>query len=302
MPGAAASRCRGRSASTGRRAARPSASSAAGCRSTGTARAASIVRELDIPAASVATTWLAGPVPAVPGTYLLVATIERTTGDGAASVLGRPVAITVDVTVAPLVPDAARPARRSRCRSCPPGSRRRSSRRRSSRRPAADPRPSRTCRRRLRRRGYGLHRPVALVCGRCAGAMRRGAGASSRRRAREDIDDDGARCDDDHGPGGAARDAAQGGRPPPRGAPDQRAAGGRRRGADRRCRLRGGPARQGAGPRRGSAGDARPAPRRVRADPAAPGEGRGAHGRRGHDGAGDHDRRLALGAPGCVRS
>lgn len=70
----------------------------------GDGTAASIVRELDIPAASVAATWLAGPVPAEPGTYLLVATIERMTGDGAASVLGRPVAITVDVTVAPLVP------------------------------------------------------------------------------------------------------------------------------------------------------------------------------------------------------
>ncbi len=43
-------------------------------------------------------------MPAVPGTYLLVATIERTVGGDAASVLGRPVAITVDVAAAPLVP------------------------------------------------------------------------------------------------------------------------------------------------------------------------------------------------------
>jgi hypothetical protein len=70
----------------------------------GNGTAPTIVRELDVPAASMATTWLAGPVPAVPGTYLLVATIERTVGADTATVLGRPVAITVDVAVAPLVP------------------------------------------------------------------------------------------------------------------------------------------------------------------------------------------------------
>lgn len=63
-----------------------------------------IVVELDVPGSSGAVAWLAGPVPAAPGTYLLVAAIERSTGGGPASVVGRPVAITVDVTAAPLVP------------------------------------------------------------------------------------------------------------------------------------------------------------------------------------------------------
>jgi hypothetical protein len=63
-----------------------------------------IVRSLEVSAASGTVTWLAGPVPAVPGTYLLVASLERTIGGGPATVLGRPVAITVEVTAAPLVP------------------------------------------------------------------------------------------------------------------------------------------------------------------------------------------------------
>lgn len=76
----------------------------------GSGSAPAIVRALAIPAASVATTWLAGLVPAVPGTYLLVATIERSVDGDAASVLGRPVAITVDVAAAPLVPTPLVPA------------------------------------------------------------------------------------------------------------------------------------------------------------------------------------------------
>ncbi len=66
--------------------------------------APAIVRTLEIPAASGATTWLAGPVPALPGTYLLVASLERSVNGGSAAVLGRPVAITVEVTAPPLVP------------------------------------------------------------------------------------------------------------------------------------------------------------------------------------------------------
>jgi hypothetical protein len=40
----------------------------------------------------------------VPGTYLLVVSLERTGGDGSAEVLGRPATITVEVTAEPLVP------------------------------------------------------------------------------------------------------------------------------------------------------------------------------------------------------
>lgn len=61
-------------------------------------------RDLTVPAASAVTTWLAGTVPAVPGTYLLVASLERSNGTGAVEVLGRPVTITVEVAAAPLVP------------------------------------------------------------------------------------------------------------------------------------------------------------------------------------------------------
>jgi hypothetical protein len=71
---------------------------------TGDEAAPTIARTLEVPAASGATTWLAGPVPAVPGTYLLIASLERTVDGSPATVLGRPAAITVEVTATPLVP------------------------------------------------------------------------------------------------------------------------------------------------------------------------------------------------------
>lgn len=71
---------------------------------TGAEGAPAIVRTLEVPAASGVMTWLAGPVPATPGTYLLIASLERSVDGRPAAVLGRPVAITVEVTAAPLVP------------------------------------------------------------------------------------------------------------------------------------------------------------------------------------------------------
>ncbi len=63
-----------------------------------------MTRPLDVPAATSLATWLAGPVPAEPGTYLLVVSLERSTGDTPPQVLGRPIAVTVTVVAAPLVP------------------------------------------------------------------------------------------------------------------------------------------------------------------------------------------------------
>ncbi len=56
------------------------------------------------PAASAQAEWLAGPVPSEPGTYLLVASLERAIGTGPPQVLGRPATIIVAVMAAPLVP------------------------------------------------------------------------------------------------------------------------------------------------------------------------------------------------------
>ena len=70
----------------------------------GAGSAAPMTRQLAIPAASAQTTWLSGPVPSAPGTYLLVASLERASGDGQPHVLGRPVTITVVVVATPLVP------------------------------------------------------------------------------------------------------------------------------------------------------------------------------------------------------
>lgn len=63
-----------------------------------------MARELALPAASAGASWLSGRVPSEPGTYLLVASLERSTGTGSPQVLGRPVTITVSVTAARLVP------------------------------------------------------------------------------------------------------------------------------------------------------------------------------------------------------
>jgi hypothetical protein len=70
----------------------------------GTGGAPPLVRELALPAASARATWLSGPVPSNPGTYVLVTSIERTHGEGSPEVLGRPITVTVVVTAAPLVP------------------------------------------------------------------------------------------------------------------------------------------------------------------------------------------------------
>lgn len=70
----------------------------------GQGTAAPMTRDLTVPAATAASTWLAGPVPALPGTYLLVASLERATGAGPVQIVGRPVTITVEVTSVPLVP------------------------------------------------------------------------------------------------------------------------------------------------------------------------------------------------------
>lgn len=67
--------------------------------------APAIVRTVEAPAASSVAAWLAGQVPG-PGTYLLIASLERTVEGGTAIVLGRPVAITVEVTAPPLVPSS----------------------------------------------------------------------------------------------------------------------------------------------------------------------------------------------------
>ncbi len=66
-----------------------------------------IVRELAIPAASAQSSWLSGPVPTDSGTYLLVASLERSSGEGSPQVLGRPITVTVVVVSAPLVPTPA---------------------------------------------------------------------------------------------------------------------------------------------------------------------------------------------------
>jgi len=70
----------------------------------GPGAAAPMAHELTLPAASARAAWLAGRVPSEPGTYLLVASLERTIGSGPPQVLGRPVTIIVAVTAAPLVP------------------------------------------------------------------------------------------------------------------------------------------------------------------------------------------------------
>jgi hypothetical protein len=70
----------------------------------GSGTAAPMVRLLAVPAATAAPTWLSGSVPSGPGTYLLVASLERSAGDGRPQVLGRPITITVAVVAAPLVP------------------------------------------------------------------------------------------------------------------------------------------------------------------------------------------------------
>ena len=57
---------------------------------TGAGTAAPISRELVVPAATAPTTWLAGTVPAEPGTYLLVASLERSSGGGPAAGAGPP--------------------------------------------------------------------------------------------------------------------------------------------------------------------------------------------------------------------
>ena len=71
---------------------------------TGRGTAPPISRELVVPAATAQTTWLSGSVPAQPGTYLLVASLERSSGAGSPQVLGRPIAIIVQVIGEPLVP------------------------------------------------------------------------------------------------------------------------------------------------------------------------------------------------------
>ena len=70
----------------------------------GTGPAAPMTRELSVPAAAAQTTWLSGPVPTEPGTYLLLLSLERATGAGQPAVLGRPTTVTVVVAAAPLVP------------------------------------------------------------------------------------------------------------------------------------------------------------------------------------------------------
>ncbi len=70
----------------------------------GTGTAAPMSLDLDVPAATARMTWLSGRVPAEPGTYLLVASLERSSGGRAPEVLGRPTTVTVLVTATPLVP------------------------------------------------------------------------------------------------------------------------------------------------------------------------------------------------------
>ncbi len=71
---------------------------------TGTGTAAPMIQELSVPAATARSTWLAGPVPSEPGTYVLVASLERSIGESSPQVLGRPITVTVQVAAAPLVP------------------------------------------------------------------------------------------------------------------------------------------------------------------------------------------------------
>ena len=72
----------------------------------GVGAAAPMTRELSIPATAAQATWLSGPAPTEPGTYLLVLSLERTTGAGRPDVLGRPTTVTVLVAAARLVPPA----------------------------------------------------------------------------------------------------------------------------------------------------------------------------------------------------
>ena len=70
----------------------------------GSGAAVPMSRVLAQPAASAQAAWLAGPVPSEPGTYLLVASLERAIGTDPPQVLGRPATIIVAVTAAPLLP------------------------------------------------------------------------------------------------------------------------------------------------------------------------------------------------------
>ena len=74
---------------------------------TGSGSGVPMTRTLSVAAATSLPTWLAGPVPAEPGTYLIVVSLERTTVDRPQQVLGRPIAVTVTVAAAPLVPTPA---------------------------------------------------------------------------------------------------------------------------------------------------------------------------------------------------
>jgi hypothetical protein len=70
----------------------------------GSGSGAPMTRDLAVPAATAQMTWLSGIVPAEPGTYLLVASLERSSANGAPEVLGRPITVTVLVAATPLVP------------------------------------------------------------------------------------------------------------------------------------------------------------------------------------------------------
>jgi hypothetical protein len=70
----------------------------------GAGTAAPMTQELSIPAATAQAAWMTGPVPFDPGTYLLVASLERSSGGGSPHVLGRPTTVTVLVLASPLVP------------------------------------------------------------------------------------------------------------------------------------------------------------------------------------------------------
>ena len=94
--------------------ARPSASSGAGWPSPAAPRPTPMTRELAIPAASAQATWLSGPVPTEPGTYLLLLSLERAGGGDPPQVLGRPVTVTVVVAATPPAAGGRRAGGRAR--------------------------------------------------------------------------------------------------------------------------------------------------------------------------------------------
>jgi hypothetical protein len=59
---------------------------------------------LAVPAATAVPAWLGGPVPSIPGMYLLVVSVERSADGSPLEVLGQPTTVAVEVVGAPLLP------------------------------------------------------------------------------------------------------------------------------------------------------------------------------------------------------